>query len=264
MTPTDLMSNEQSKAETAFNREPLAARWVDRMSDAEQAAHSQDRHTVWIVRRAQLADRLVCELEWPTKRSGYVVIMGSPRPELLPALMRRFERVAYSTDFLPRQELEDVLQSSDRRERFVGGIVDRSTKTITLWRGDLTPFVVPFSAFTPTANDIRPNFGKFSVSDYGHTLRFGPYEAATDAVLYEYDPEFRRRLNEKRRLEEQTLGASIRRLRKQRQLTRNDFHGVDPKTLSRIERNEVHKPQEATLRIIAKRLGVSVEDLTSY
>jgi hypothetical protein len=174
------------------------------------------------------------------------------------------KRLQYFVDFLARKELEEVLQSEDRRERFVGGIVDRNTETITLWRGDLGPFVVPLSAFTPTGNGIRPDFGKFSVRDYGHTLRFGPYEAAGDDVLYEYDSEFRRRLNEKRRSEDQGLGASTRRLRKQRQLTRNDFPGVDPKTLARIERNEVNKPQEATLRSIAKRLGVSVGELGSY
>jgi DNA-binding XRE family transcriptional regulator len=174
------------------------------------------------------------------------------------------KRLQYFVDFLARKDLEEVLQSEDRKERIIGGIVNGNTETITLWRGDLGPLVVPSSAFTPTGNGIRPDFGKFSMSDYEHTLRFGPYEAAADAVLYEYDSYFRRRLNGKRRADDQGLGTSIRRLRKQRQLTRNDFPGVDPKTLARIERNEVSKPQGATLRSIAKRLGVSVEELESY
>jgi DNA-binding XRE family transcriptional regulator len=158
----------------------------------------------------------------------------------------------------------EVLALPDRSDRFLGGIVDNESKTVTLWRGDLTPMVVQSSTFAATANGIRPDFNKFSVADYGHTLRFGSYEAAADAVLYDFDPDFRRRLNRQRMATEQTLGASIRRLRMQRQLTRDDFPDVDPKTLARIERNEVAKPHAGTLRLIAQRLGVSVDDLGSY
>ena len=51
------------------------------------------------------------------------------------------------------------------------------------------------------------------------------------------DPEFRRRLKKIRMAGDQSLGASIRRLRKQRQMTRHDFPGIDPKTLARIEQD---------------------------
>jgi hypothetical protein len=163
-----------------------------------------------------------------------------------------------------REELDAVSKAPDRKDRFVGGMADKGGKTVVLWRGDLMPLVVPFSAFMLTANGIRPDWDRFAATDYGHTLKFGSYEAAADAVLYEYDPEFRRRLNRSRVATEQTLGASIRRLRKQRQLTRNDFPGIDPKTLARIERGEVHKPHADTLQSIAGRLGVALEILGSF
>jgi hypothetical protein len=181
--------------------------------------------------------------------------------------MRRFDRVAYSFNggrFLPRVELDAVLKSSDPKDRFIGGMIDKGTKTAGLWRGDLTSIIIPFSAFGPTANGIRPDWNRFSVTDYGHTIRLGDYEAAADALLYEYDPDFRRRLNRNRVATERTLGASIRRLRKQRQLTRRDFPGIAVKTLARIERGEVERPHANTLHLIAGKLGVSPDELGSF
>jgi hypothetical protein len=160
---------------------------------------------------------------------------------------------------LPKDELRSVLRLADRKDR-IGGIADEQSKTLTLWRGNLDPVVVPLEAFPPTGNNIRPEFDKFSVMDYGRTLRFGEYESAADVVLYECDSDFRRRLNQTRFAKEQTLGASIRRLRKQRGLTLNDFGDVDPKTLARIERGQVQRPRPETLKQVAKILGVSHDE----
>ncbi len=106
---------------------------------------------------------------------------------------------------------------------------------------------MPFSTFAPTANGIRPDWARFTVTEYGHMLRFGSCEAAAAAVLYECDPEFRRRLRKARMADERTLAASSRRLRIQRQLTRDDFPGITAKTLARIERGEVATPHRDTL-----------------
>ena len=262
---TELLSNAQP--ETAEGHEPLAVYWIEQEAQAQKAARSDDGKAVWVVRKAKLANRMVRGISWPSRKAGFLVLVGSPRPEVIPALERRFARVVFAADpddFLPRRELEAVLKSPQRRDRFIGGMVDKQARIVTLWRGDLTPFIVPFSAFAPTSNGIAPDWDRFTVTDYGHTLRFGEYEAAGDAVLYEYDPEFRRHLNKTRLATEQTLGASIRRLRKQRQLTRLDFPGVDPKTLARIERGEVTKPHADTLRTIAKRLRVPPDELGSF
>jgi hypothetical protein len=135
---------------------------------------------------------------------------------------------------------------------------------VTLWRGDFDSITFPFEAFPPTANGIRPNFDKFSIVDYGHALRFGDYESDSEAVLFEYAPDFRQRLKRNRLAKEQSLGASIRRLRKQKRSTRNDFERVDPKTLARIELGEVKTPRVSTLKEISRVLGVSQTQLRSY
>lgn len=244
----------------------MAPRWVESADEAEEAARNENPDAVWIVRKSALANRVVRGIQWPSRKSGYLVLIGRPRPEVLPALERKFVRVAYAQagEILAREELEEVLRSADRRDRFVAGMVDADAKIVTLWRGDLTSLVVPFSAFSPTANGIKPDWNRFGVADYGHTLRLGEYEAAGDSVLYDFDPEFRRNLNKRRRAKERTLGASIRRLRQQRQLRREDFPGLSPKTLARIERGEVTRPQSATMKLIADQLHLEPEELGSY
>lgn len=245
---------------------PLRPQWVEQIAQAEQAATSEDAKAVWIIRKAGLTNRVVQQISWPSRRIGFLVLIGTPRPGLLPALEGRFLRVAFVNlgGVLPKHELEAVLKSPERRDRFIGGIVDEDTRIVTLWRGNFEAMVVPFRSFPATANNVRPDWKRFSVADYGHTLRFGDYEAATDSILYDFDSDFRRRHNKLRKASERNLGASIRRLRNQRQLTRNDFPGLDPKTLARIERNEVRKPQRDTLQSIAERLGVEVTELGSY
>jgi hypothetical protein len=72
-----------------------------------------------------------------------------------------------------------------------------------------------------------------------------------------------RRLNQERRQTERSFGASLRRLRKQRRLRRDDFSPVSSKEIARIERNEVGKPHSRTMRVIADRLGVRPEEIES-
>ena len=135
---------------------------------------------------------------------------------------------------------------------------------MTLWRGNFSRVVVPFEAVPPIGNRIRPEFENFSVPDYGRTLKFGEYESAADAVLYEFAPDFRRRVKQTRFAKEPSLGASIRRLRKQRRLTLGDFGDVDAKTLVRIEHGKVQNPGSETLRYIARTLRVPQDEHGSY
>ncbi|HQA43685.1 MAG: helix-turn-helix transcriptional regulator [Phycisphaerae bacterium] len=102
------------------------------------------------------------------------------------------------------------------------------------------------------------------MTDYGQTLRFGRYEAATEAVLYEYDPDYRRHLKARRRAEDTGFGPSLRRLRKQRGLRRSDFAPLSAKTIARLERGEVEKPHGDTLAIIAKKLRVKPDEIEMY
>jgi hypothetical protein len=43
----------------------------------------------------------------------------------------------------------------------------------------------------------RPDFSAFSVVDSGQTIKLGDYEAATDAVLWEFDLDARARMQQR-------------------------------------------------------------------
>jgi transcriptional regulator with XRE-family HTH domain len=64
--------------------------------------------------------------------------------------------------------------------------------------------------------------------------------------------------------EDLSLGASIRRLRWQHGLSREDSPGLSAKAIARIERSEIGKPHSKTLVAIAHVLGVPVGQLDSY
>jgi DNA-binding Xre family transcriptional regulator len=132
---------------------------------------------------------------------------------------------------------------------------------MTLWRGDLEPL----TAFEKSGDGVRPDFARFAVADYGQTIRLGDYEAAADALLYEFDPQYRRRVARLRRQTEQSFGASPRRLRKQRGLRREDFSpDVAAKTIARIEQGKVRRIQKKTLHALAARLRVKPEEIETY
>jgi hypothetical protein len=135
---------------------------------------------------------------------------------------------------------------------------------LTLVRGDITAIVAPFRLFARSGDGTAPDFARLRLTDHGRTIVLGDYEASSDAVLYELDPDYRRRLDRERRDRERTFGAALLRLRKQRRLKRTDFAPVSAKEIARIERNEVEKPHAKTLNIIADRLGVPPEEIGGY
>lgn len=87
-------------------------------------------------------------------------------------------------DMLPIEELVEVMSSplDERRNLFIGGLVNHDLGVLTLVKGDLQHILVPLSFFQPSAT-TEPDFFDFVVGDYGHTLRFGEYEATSDIVL---------------------------------------------------------------------------------
>jgi DNA-binding Xre family transcriptional regulator len=102
------------------------------------------------------------------------------------------------------------------------------------------------------------------VIDCGQTVRLGKYEAAADALLYEFDREYRRRLANQRAQSEKSFGASLRRLRKQRGLKQEDFQPLAAKTIARIEQGKVERIHPNTLAVIAKRLSVDPAEIETY
>jgi hypothetical protein len=199
---------------------------------------------------------------------GDLLMLQSPRVESLPALHTLFRHViglVSTYKMLPSEELVEVLlaPAEESRDLFIGGLVNSATATLTMTRGNLETVVVPLSLFRPSG-DATADPSDFAVTAYGHTIRLGKYEASADAILYEVDPDYRKRLNAKRRQEDKGFGPSLRRLRIQRHLTRNDFPGVAAKTVARIERGEIEKPHGKTLSVIAKTLGVKPDKIETY
>ena len=130
-------------------------------------------------------------------------------------------------------------------------------------RGDLQAIMVPFSMFATTKH-ARPDFRKLAFEDHGHTVRLGNYEASSGSILYDLDPDYRRRLNAQRRETEQGFGPALRRLRKQRGLSRTDFPGLSEKTLARVERGEIKRPHPRTIEALEATLGMTRDEIASY
>ena len=97
--------------------------------------------------------------------------------------------VVPSFRMLPAEQLMEVLVSARKADLFVGGIVDASSGTLTLTRGDLTTWIVPLSIF-PAADPSKPDFSRFTVDDYGYAIRFGDFETSAHALLYKIEIEF--------------------------------------------------------------------------
>ena len=185
----------------------------------------------------------------------------------IPALSSAFQRIAFAVDggFIAADELAEVLKAENRANLFIGGMVNQATETITFWRGNLKPLTVPFSAFEKSGDGTKPNFNAFAVIDCGQTVKLGDDEAAVDAILYESDLAYRREINKKRQETEQSFGASLRRLRKQRGLRREDFEpDVSAKTIARIEQEKVKRVQRKTLDVLANRLSVEADEIGTY
>jgi len=245
----------------------LRPRVVSSLTDLRNCVAHATRDSLWVSYASDLTDALVRSASTIHPTLGMGLFIHSLDMKTLPALASRFRRIAFTADggFIPAEELAEVLEAGNRSDLFIGGSLDKATETITFWRGDLKPVTVPFSAFEKSEAGTDPDFNKFSVMDCGQTVRLGRYEAAVDAILYENDPEFRRRISKRRLQEEQSFGASLRRLRKQRGLRREDFEPeLSAKTIARIEQGRVKRIHKKTLGALAERLSVAPEELATY
>jgi hypothetical protein len=200
----------------------------------------------------------------PGVRRARVVSYQRPGPLMAQIIESGFDRVLLGAGaMIPFEDLVEVLDTPHPGDYSVGAEWDAITDTIAVWRGDLSVLVFPISAF-PARGGVAPDPARLSVEDCGQTLRMGEYEASVDALLFERDSEYRRRAKKRMIAEQRGLGPSVRRLRLSRGVGRDDFPGVDAKTIARIERGEVERPQAATLAVIAKRLGVAADTLDTY
>jgi hypothetical protein len=238
-------------------------------SEVEAAVTSTTKRVTWISFTRHFTEILL-EKAVDTRadlRGSHLITLKPPRSESISALLGLFHPVfglVEGFQWLPKEELVEVITRDDASEHFIGGSVDLKAKTLTLLRGDIEAVVAPFAIFEASGDGTVPDFAMLRLTDYGRTVALGDYEASADAILYELDPAYRRRLRKQRRQSERTFGASLMRLRKQRRLKRSDFVPISSKEIARIERNEVEKPHTKTLAAIANRLGVRAEEIEDF
>lgn len=87
------------------------------------------------------------------------------------------------TSVLTEDQIRDVFDASQRKQMCIGGIVNLEMRTLTLLSGALSWYQIPLMAFKTSGNGTTPNFTQFRIIDSGHTVQFGAYEAAVDAIL---------------------------------------------------------------------------------
>lgn len=189
--------------------------------------------------------------------------LAPERKEFLQTLFRTVVSVGSELQLLAPDELAAVLSSGQRGDLIVGGTVNRTEQVLVLYRGSFDRMSVPFQWFQ-RSSDVEPDFNDFGVTDHGQTVRLGQFEASADAILYAFDSSYRSRMKQRQLELDDTLGGSVRRLRQLKGLKRTDFAPLSGKEVARIERGEVKKPHRKTLETIAKRAGVSPDDISTF
>lgn len=259
-----LLDRSKSRASLLASLRP---RLVQRLSDVAATIDQANRHSLWLSYESDLTDALVKAIPQSSPALGSAIFLHPLHLKAIPTLSSVFRRIAFSVDgsFLPADELAEVLEAESPANYFLGGFVDETTKLITFWRGDLDSLTVPFTAFARSGDGTVPDFSRLQVADCGQTVSFGDYEAAVDAILYEHDPLYRRALAKRRKKEERSFGASLRRIRKQRGLRREDFQPeISAKTIARIEQGLVKRIQRKTLLGLAEKLAVEPDEIASF
>jgi hypothetical protein len=230
------------------------------------------RDSLWVVRRGEVLrgaidsqDERIFKNQITLKKHSRIFLLGEISADYLLALDSLFKEIIVLSQHsvLPIEELFEVRRHKNPENYVIGGQIDESTHTLTLVRGNLSRLVVPLSTFKTSGDGVTPNFNNFTVDDHGQTLKFGEYEAAVDSVLYEFDPEYRKKRRSDLAKKDKGFGACLRRLRLQKGLNQADFPDIDAREIGRIERGEV-KPRKATIEHIAHRLDVDPDDIKSY
>lgn len=85
---------------------------------------------------------------------------------------------------LKGEELFEVLLDRSTRDLLCIA-VKRDETHLTLMMGDLSRIEIPLAFFRPSGDGTTPDFNDLHVIDYGQTVKFGPYEAAVDAIVDE-------------------------------------------------------------------------------
>jgi hypothetical protein len=242
--------------------------WVSSGDDMAIAVRDATPESIWVASSQADFCRYFRNVHWPIRHNlGSLLWLSRPSAASLTPLQSVFKSMALPNPqnaVLGIEELVEVLASPDRQDLAIAVAYDTGTQTLTLWRGDFSRIVVPATALEVNGKSPKPDFDNISMIDYGQTIRLGRFEASVDALLYEFDKDYRRKLLIERRSKEKGFGPSLRRLRTQKRLSRAAFRPLSAKTIARIERQEVDTPRGRTLAAIAKTLRVPADEIVTY
>lgn len=200
------------------------------------------------------------------KKKNILIITGNQDVEIadLYFLNSFFSHVFYFPIFLDLSELQEVIILENASDYVIGMHVNMQHKIINLFRGDFSSLIISFDFFKKSDDNLSPDFTDSSIEDFGQTIKFGNYEASVDAILYEFDKKYRKKLQKKYSEQDNSFGACFRRLRIQRRLRQIDFEGIDQKEIRRIENGEVTKLHSKTKEIIQKVLNIEFNEIQEY
>jgi len=83
--------------------------------------------------------------------------------------------------WLPEAEIDVARVREDRDRLIIGGVV--KFNTIIFMTADFSVINVPKTFFSVSGDGTRPNFSRMKITDFGHTVSFGKYEAASSHII---------------------------------------------------------------------------------
>jgi len=244
---------------------PLMPEGLGCEEDVRQVLPSRRGDSLWIAPTHESVvtlARVLCQRHSAHRDDLLALVPVSP--PLCHLFSQRFRRFVHKQEYmLPLEEIVTILLRKDRADFCIGGTMEMDADMLCVVRGDLSNLWIPLTSLRARETGPAPDLTRFQVVDHGRTLQLGTYQAAFDALLYELDVNYRKRLKGLRLQQDRTLAGSLRRLRKQQGLLLRDMGALE-KTTARIERGEVTKPRRATLNAIAHRLGVLPGQLLDF
>ena len=241
-----------------------------RSADEAREAFVRDRsrRSLWIASRERSL-RLLPSLGWSDRAERRLLVLHAvacSRRSWLQTMFRYVVAADKGVCLLPRPELFEALSAESRDALIVAGVLDRDVGLAVFFRGNLEPVQVPLLWFPPAGHGagVGGRTG-LNISDSGQTVVVNGAEVATHAILYEFDPEYRRLAKQRRIEQDDSFGGALRRLRNLRGLSRSAFEpALTAKEVGRIESGRVRRPRSKTLAALARKLRVRPEDIQTY
>ena len=263
--PLFLLANERERNERF--RALKATLVPTREALQRECLHSGSGRALWVAPHAEFVSWFQSCSQW-RGRDQRLLLLGEQHARQRAFVHALFRFVVTEDDashLLPREELLAALAASNRDQLFIGGTIDTDDGVVVFYRGNLEPLVVPLDWFTVSGDGTRPDPTRFAITDFGQTVKFGDYEAATHTILYDFDKDYRRQAKARQVEQDKSFGGALRRLRILRGLSQGDFEpDVSAKEIARLEKGHVKKPQTGTLKILAKRLRVKPDKIATY